>query len=68
MKKERSQSGARKGVQTRAAGKKTAIKRYKPPKVQEVISGGYEGPYPLIKKLNNPEFNRRTRISNSWGD
>ena len=51
---------------TKSTDKKNA-ERYKIPEVQEVISGGYQGPYPLPQKPTRPLYERyKNIISNDW--
>ena len=69
MKTERSSPSVGKEAQTKATDEKeTEDGRYSFPKVQKVISGGYRGPYPLIKKANKPKYHFKTRISDNWGN
>ena len=50
----------------KSTDKKNA-ERYKIPEVQEVISGGYQGPYPPAKKPTRPPYKRdKNIIYNDW--
>ena len=47
--------------------KKTKDRSYFNPDVQEVISGGYQGPYPLVIKPTRPLYKRYNGTwSNDW--
>ena len=48
--------------------KKTKDRSYFFPDVQEVISGGYQGPYPLPKSPRHPPYKRyyNGTWSNDW--
>ena len=51
-------------MMTKPTDKKNA-ERYKIPEVQEVISGGYQGPYPLVKKPTRPLYEC---YNGTWSD